>query len=56
MPNRELKDAHRRSADRIRELLEELESAEKEFNRLTEKIRALEPPPRNASPTIAPRT
>ena len=46
MSNREpeipdLKEAHRRSAQRVRELLEELEAAEKEFARLTDKVRAL---------------
>ncbi len=46
MPNREpetrdLKEAHRRSADRVRSLLEELEAAEKEFAKLTEQVRAL---------------
>ena len=51
---RELKEAHRRSAERVRILLEELEMAEKEFARLTEKVRALQPPPKE-SLTIASR-
>ncbi len=38
---REIKEAHRRSADKVRELLEQLEEAEREFAHLTERIRAL---------------
>lgn len=38
---RELKEAHRISAERVRTLLEELEVAEKEFARLTDRVRAL---------------
>ncbi len=39
-----LKEAHRRSADRVRALLEELEVAELEFVRLTEKVRMMVEP------------
>ena len=52
MSNPELKEAHRRSAARIRELLEELETAEEEFNRLTERIKALEPLRPKESPAV----
>ena len=37
----ELKEAHRRSAERVQRLLEELEIAEREFAGLTEKMKAL---------------
>ncbi len=38
---RDLKEAHRKSAERVRTLLEELEAAEKEFAILTDRVRAL---------------
>lgn len=42
-----LKEAHRQSAARVRTLLEELELAEKEFARLTDKVRKLNESRRN---------
>ena len=50
MPNqesdvRELREAHRKSAEKVRTLLEELEAAEKEFAHLTDKVRALNQTP-----------
>ena len=46
MPNREpeirdLKEAHRKSAEKVRTLLAELEAAEREFARLTDRVKAL---------------
>ena len=62
MPNREpeireLKEAHRKSAERVRTLLEELEAAEKEFAILTDKVRALNQalPPRKEFQSISSR-
>jgi hypothetical protein len=54
---RELKEAHRHSAERVRTLLEELEAAEKEFAILTDKVKALNEsiPPRSEYTPIAAR-
>jgi hypothetical protein len=54
----ELKEARRKSAARVRSLLEELEAAEREFEALTQKVKIVSEalPLRNApTPVATPR-
>ena len=45
-----LKEAHRRSAEKVQSLLEQLEAAEREFARLTDRLRASRQENRSAVP------